>query len=65
LCESERLVDGDDPDLLALRADESDFGDADAIVDTRFGADVTSSGSSCCAVAGPSGGGSARWQFLL
>jgi len=42
LGQPERIVDSDDPDLLAGRADEPHFGYADALVDTRFGADVTS-----------------------
>jgi len=54
LREPERLVNGDDPDLLALRADKPDLGRADALVDTRFGADVTSTGS--VVAAGLSGG---------
>src|SRR5215471_1862547 len=54
LSEPERLVDGDDPDLLALRTDQPDLRSADALVDTRFGADVTSTGSSVAA--GLSGG---------
>ena len=36
--------DRDDPDLLAVRADEPDLRYADALVDTGFGADVTSWG---------------------
>src|SRR5215469_4880482 len=54
LSEPERLVDGDDPDLLALRTDQPDLRSADALVDTRFDADVTSTGSSVAA--GLSGG---------
>ena len=46
LGEPERLVDGDDPYLLALRPHKPDFRGTDALVDTRFGADVTSTGSS-------------------
>jgi hypothetical protein len=42
LGQPERIVDGNDPDLLAVWADETDFGYPDALVDTRFGADVTS-----------------------
>jgi len=57
LSEPERLVDGDDPDLLALGADEPDLGSANALVNARFDADVTSTGSSFPAVAGLSGGG--------
>src|SRR5690348_14129447 len=36
------VVDRDDPDLLSLRPDQPDLGSTDALVDTRFGADVTS-----------------------
>jgi hypothetical protein len=56
LREPERLGNGDDPDLLTLGADEPDLRCADALVDARFDADVTSTGSSCSAVAGLSGG---------
>src|SRR6478672_13032574 len=57
LSQLECVVDRDDPDLLPLRPDEPDFGRTDALVDTCFGADVTSlslisaagaSGSGCC-----------------
>src|SRR6185437_6108473 len=57
LREPERLVDRDDPYLLALRADKPDFRRADPIVDTRVDADVTSTGSSCSATASCSGDG--------
>ena len=40
----ERVIDRDDPDLLAVRADKPYFGNPDALVDTGFGADVTSLG---------------------
>jgi hypothetical protein len=46
LSKTERLGDRDDPDLLALGADESDLRGADAVVDARFDADVTSRASS-------------------
>jgi hypothetical protein len=46
LREPERLGDGDDPDLLTLGADEPDLRCADTLVDARFDADVTSTGSS-------------------
>jgi len=46
LREPERLGDRDDPNLLALGADKPDLRGADAVVDTRFDADVTSTGSS-------------------
>jgi hypothetical protein len=49
LCEPERLVDGDDPDLLTLRTNQPDLRSADALIDTRFDADVTSTGSSVAA----------------
>ena len=42
LGQQKRIVDRDDPDLLASGADQPDFRDADALVDTGFGADVTS-----------------------
>src|ERR1051325_11715771 len=42
LCQLERVVDRDDPDLLSLRPHEPDFGRTDALVDACFGADVTS-----------------------
>jgi len=38
----ECVVDRDNPDLLPLRPDQPDFRRADALVDTCFGADVTS-----------------------
>src|SRR5215475_3280717 len=42
LGQPERVLNGNDSDLLAVRADEPDFRYPDALVDTRFGADVTS-----------------------
>jgi len=42
LGQPERVINGNDPDLLAGRADKPHFGNPDALVDTRFGADVTS-----------------------
>src|SRR5690242_20756009 len=42
LCQLERVVDRDDPDLLPLRPHEPDFRRTDALVDACFGADVTS-----------------------
>jgi hypothetical protein len=42
LRQPERIVDGNYPDLLAGWADKTHFGDPDALVNTRFGADVTS-----------------------
>jgi hypothetical protein len=42
LSQPERVVNRYDPDLLAVRSDKPDFGNADALVNTRFGADVTS-----------------------
>jgi hypothetical protein len=42
LGQPERIVDRDYPDLLAGRADKTYFGYADALVDARFDADVTS-----------------------
>src|SRR5262249_48661528 len=38
------LGDGNDADLFAVRTDESDLRHANALVDTRFGADGTSLG---------------------
>ena len=52
------LTDRDDPDLLPLRSYEPDLGSTDALVNTRFDADVTS--MSLPPAAGPSGGGSRR-----
>jgi hypothetical protein len=42
LSQPERVVNRYDPDLLAVRSDKPDLGNADALVNTRFGADVTS-----------------------
>jgi hypothetical protein len=42
LGQPERIVDADDPYLLAVRADEPDLWDPDALVNTGFDADVTS-----------------------
>jgi len=42
LRQTERISDGDDPDLLSGRAYESNFWYPDTVVDTRFSADVTS-----------------------
>src|SRR6476661_38450 len=55
LCQLERVVDRDDPDLLPLRPHEPDFGRTDALVDACFGADVTS--LSLISAAGASGSG--------
>ena len=48
--EFEGLADRHDADLLALGADETDLGDADPVVDPRFGADGTSSVGCWCSV---------------
>src|SRR6266568_6551322 len=58
LCQLERVVDRDDPDLLPHRPHEPDFGRTDALVDACFGADVTS--LSLISAAGASGGGFCR-----
>src|SRR5208283_2651051 len=42
LGQPERVVDRNDPDLLAGGSDQPDLGNTDALVYTRFGADVTS-----------------------
>jgi hypothetical protein len=42
LSQPERVVDRNDADLLTGWSDEPDLGNADALVDTRFSADVTS-----------------------
>jgi len=55
LSQLECVVDRDDPDLLPLRPDQPDFGRTDALVDTCFGADVTS--LSLISAIGASGGG--------
>src|SRR5262249_23675433 len=44
----ECLGDGNDADLFAVRTDESDLGHANALVDTRFGADGSSLGYIAC-----------------
>src|SRR5260370_8235296 len=44
LRQPERIANGYNPDLLAVRANEPDFGDTDTLVNSRFGADVTSLG---------------------
>src|SRR5208282_1367604 len=54
LSQLECVVDRDDPDLLPLRPDQPDFGRTDALVNTCFGADVTS--LSLISAAGTSGG---------
>jgi hypothetical protein len=46
LRQPERIANGYDPDLLAIRTNEPDFRDADTLVNSRFGADVTSLGLS-------------------
>ncbi|GLX99327.1 hypothetical protein Hesp01_72770 [Herbidospora sp. NBRC 101105] len=46
LGELQGVVDGDDADLLAVRADEADLGDTNTIVDAGLGADGTSKGPS-------------------
>jgi hypothetical protein len=43
LGELDGLADGDDADLLAVRADQTHLGDADPVVDAGFSADVASS----------------------
>src|SRR5512142_852488 len=58
LCQLERVVNRDDPDLLPLRPHEPDFGRTDALVDACFGADVTS--LSLISAAGASGSGTCR-----
>src|SRR5205823_10343374 len=44
LGQPERIIQGNDPYLLAVRADEPYLGNPDALVDTGFDADVTSLG---------------------
>src|ERR1700748_3321757 len=58
LSQLECVVDRDDPDLLSLRPDEPDFRRTDALVDTCFGADVTS--LSLISAAGAAGGACGR-----
>src|SRR5215211_1745546 len=40
---TQRVLDAYDADLLPRRSDKADFGDANSIVDSRFGADMSSS----------------------
>ncbi|GAA5170256.1 hypothetical protein GCM10023214_48560 [Amycolatopsis dongchuanensis] len=42
LGQPERILDPDDPDLLTVGSDKTDFGNTDAFVDTCLGADVAS-----------------------
>src|SRR6202000_1537813 len=42
LSQPERVIDRNNPDLLAGGADKPDLGNTDALVYTRFSADVTS-----------------------